>query len=35
MSRLRSKIKAAGGPRIGVAVRGVGYKLGLEPALEA
>lgn len=34
MSRLRSKVKAAGGPRIGVAVRGVGYKLGLEPALE-
>lgn len=34
MSRLRTKIKAAGGPRIGVAVRGVGYKLGLEPALE-
>jgi DNA-binding response OmpR family regulator len=35
MSRLRTKIKAAGGPRIGVAVRGVGYKLGLEPALES
>jgi DNA-binding response OmpR family regulator len=34
MSRLRTKVKAAGGPRIGVAVRGVGYKLGLEPALE-
>ena len=31
MSRLRSKVKAAGGLRIGVAVRGVGYKLGIEP----
>jgi DNA-binding response OmpR family regulator len=34
MSRLRTKVKAAGGPRIGIAVRGVGYKLGLEPALD-
>ena len=30
MSRLRSKVKAAGGVRIGVAVRGVGYKLGID-----
>ncbi|MBK9740844.1 MAG: response regulator transcription factor [Actinobacteria bacterium] len=30
MSRLRSKVKAAGGLRIGVAVRGVGYKLGVD-----
>jgi|JI8StandDraft_1071087.scaffolds.fasta_scaffold01785_8 DNA-binding response OmpR family regulator len=32
MSRLRSKVKAASGLRIGVAVRGVGYKLGIDPA---
>jgi DNA-binding response OmpR family regulator len=30
MSRLRSKIKKAGGPPVGVAVRGVGYKLGID-----
>jgi DNA-binding response OmpR family regulator len=30
MSRLRGKVKAASGLRVGVAVRGVGYKLGLE-----
>jgi DNA-binding response OmpR family regulator len=30
MSRLRTKVKAASGLRIGVAVRGVGYKLGVE-----
>jgi len=29
MSRLRNKVKKAGGPAIGTAVRGVGYKLGL------
>lgn len=29
MSRLRNKVKKAGGPAIGAAVRGVGYKLGL------
>ncbi len=34
MSRLRSKVKAAGGPRIGVAVRGVGYKLGVDSDAE-
>ena len=28
MSRMRSKIVAAGGPRLGIAVRGVGYRLG-------
>jgi DNA-binding response OmpR family regulator len=28
MSRLRNKVKKAGGPTVGVAVRGVGYKLG-------
>ncbi len=30
MSRLRTKVRAAAGLRIGVAVRGVGYKLGVE-----
>ncbi len=30
LSRLRAKVKSAGGPSVGVAVRGVGYKLGLE-----
>lgn len=30
MSRLRSKITAAGGPKIGVVVRSVGYRLGLD-----
>ena len=30
MSRLRNKITAAGGPKVGTVVRGVGYKLGLE-----
>ena len=30
MSRLRSKIGRAGGPKVGVAVRGVGYKLGVD-----
>jgi DNA-binding response OmpR family regulator len=30
MSRLRGKVKAASDLRVGVAVRGVGYKLGLE-----
>jgi two-component system response regulator ResD len=30
MSRLRGKVKAASGLRVGVAVRGVGYKLGIE-----
>ena len=29
MSRLRNKVKKAGGPTVGVAVRGVGYRLGL------
>jgi DNA-binding response OmpR family regulator len=29
MSRLRNKVKKAGGPSIGTAVRGVGYKLGI------
>ncbi|MBI1352510.1 MAG: response regulator [Actinomycetales bacterium] len=30
ISRLRNKVKKAGGPSVGVAVRGVGYKLGLD-----
>ena len=30
LSRLRNKIRRAGGPSIGVAVRSVGYKLGIE-----
>jgi len=30
MSRLRTKVKAAGDLRIGIAVRGVGYKLGVD-----
>ena len=30
LSRLRSKIMKAGGPRVGVAIRGVGYKLGVD-----
>ena len=30
MSRLRNKVKKAGGPPIGAAVRGVGYKLGID-----
>jgi DNA-binding response OmpR family regulator len=29
MSRLRNKVKKAGGPAVGVAVRGVGYRLGV------
>ena len=29
LSRLRAKVVRAGGPRIGLAVRGVGYRLGL------
>lgn len=29
LSRLRAKVVASGGPRIGSAVRGVGYRLGL------
>lgn len=29
MSRLRSKVKKAGGPSVGLAVRGVGYRLGI------
>jgi DNA-binding response OmpR family regulator len=32
MSRLRNKVKAAGGPAIGVVVRGVGWRLGVEPS---
>lgn len=30
MSRLRSKITAAGGPKIGMVVRGVGWRLGID-----
>jgi DNA-binding response OmpR family regulator len=30
ISRLRNKVKKAGGPSVGVAVRGVGYKLGID-----
>ena len=33
LSRLRAKVKDAGGPSLGIAVRGVGYKLGLEDSL--
>ena len=33
LSRLRAKVKNAGGPSLGVAVRGVGYKLGLDDSL--
>jgi DNA-binding response OmpR family regulator len=33
LSRLRAKVCRAGGPRIGVAVRGVGYRLGLPTAV--
>jgi DNA-binding response OmpR family regulator len=31
MSRLRNKVKSADGPAIGVVVRGVGWRLGVEP----
>ena len=31
MSRLRNKIIAAGGPKVGTVVRGVGWRLGVEP----
>ena len=30
LSRLRNKFREAGGPRIGIAVRGFGYKLGID-----
>lgn len=30
LSRMRTKIRKAGGPRVGIAVRGVGYKLGVD-----
>jgi DNA-binding response OmpR family regulator len=30
LSRMRTKIRKAGGPRVGVAIRGVGYKLGVD-----
>ena len=33
LSRLRAKVRQAGGPRIAVAVRGVGYKIGVSPAV--
>lgn len=32
LSRLRAKVLGAGGPRIAVPVRGLGYRLGIEPA---
>jgi DNA-binding response OmpR family regulator len=32
MSRLRNKVKSAGGPPIGAVVRGVGWRLGVDPA---
>lgn len=32
LSRLRCKIRAAGGPRVGQSVSGFGYRLGIEPA---
>lgn len=35
LSRLRKKIRAAGGPEIGEAVRGVGYRLGIDAYVEA
>ncbi len=34
MSRLRSKVRKAAGITVGVAVRGVGYRLGLDPSRE-
>lgn len=30
LSRLRKKVRTAGGPEIGTAVRGIGYRLGIE-----
>jgi DNA-binding response OmpR family regulator len=30
LSRLRRKVSDAGGPRVGTAVRGVGYRLGAD-----
>lgn len=30
LSRLRKKIRLAGGPHVGTAVRGIGYRLGIE-----
>lgn len=30
LSRLRKKVRLAGGPQIGTAVRGIGYRLGIE-----
>lgn len=35
LSRLRKKIRAVGGPEIGLAVRGIGYRLGVDPATSA
>lgn len=35
LSRLRKKIRAAGGPEIGEAVRGIGYRLGVDTGIEA
>lgn len=35
LCRLRKKIRAAGGPAIGEAVRGIGYRLGLDASTEA
>lgn len=35
LCRLRKKIRAAGGPAVGEAVRGVGYRLGLDAGIEA
>lgn len=34
LSRLRKKIRAAGGPEIGEAVRGIGYRLGIDAGAE-
>lgn len=33
LSRLRKKVRLAGGPPIGTAVRGIGYRLGIDPNL--
>lgn len=35
LSRLRKKVRTAGGPEIGIAVRGIGYRLGLNAGTPA
>ena len=34
LSRLRKKVRTAGGPEIGIAVRGIGYRLGINAATQ-